>query len=119
MELWNQLINSITCGNQKWVGAIPAFTPRAIEIKLLEGSIEFRGRNLIIEIPANTIIKDARAWVKKYLIEASEELGEGLNTSKGIKAIKFISNPNHAINHDEEEIDTLVLNIKTKIKQMW
>jgi len=33
---WAQSINSITWGNQKWVGAIPIFTPKAIEINLLE-----------------------------------------------------------------------------------
>jgi len=31
---WVQLINSITWGNQKWVGAIPIFTPKEIVIKL-------------------------------------------------------------------------------------
>jgi len=60
IKLWNQLINSITWGNQKWVGAIPAFTPKDIEIKLLEKSIELIGRNLSTEIPAKTISKDAR-----------------------------------------------------------
>jgi hypothetical protein len=29
-----QLISSITWGNQKWVGAIPDFTPRAVVINL-------------------------------------------------------------------------------------
>jgi hypothetical protein len=29
---WAQLINSITCGNQRWVGAIPAFAAIAIKI---------------------------------------------------------------------------------------
>jgi len=61
IALWNQLINSMTWGNQKWVGAIPAFTPREMEIILLSDSIEFSGDMLVIKSPKNTITKEARA----------------------------------------------------------
>jgi hypothetical protein len=61
------------------------------------------------------ITNEAKACVRKYLIEASEDEGEGENIKMGIKAIRFISNPNQATNQDDEETETPVLNIKIKI----
>lgn len=119
MALWNQLINSIAWGNQKWVGAIPAFTPKAREIKLLKESKELREENFNEKSPVKMITNEAKACVRKYLIEASEDEGEGENIKMGIKAIRFISNPNQATNQDDEETETPVLNIKIKISLRW
>jgi len=48
---------------------------------------------------------DARAWTRKYFIEASEEnIFLGLEI-KGTNLIRLISNPIHVPNHDEEEIE--------------
>jgi hypothetical protein len=74
---WVQLINSITWGNQKWVGAIPIFTPRATEINLLKEDITILDV-ILIKIKPDKIIKiDARAWVIKYLIDASDLEDDG------------------------------------------
>lgn len=55
------------------------------------------------------------AWIKKYLIAASLLflLFSKLIT-KGIKDIKFTSNPIHIPNKDEEEIEIKVPNTKKK-----
>lgn len=50
----------------------------------------------------NKITIEAVAWMKKYLIIISDEIFLEENI-KGIKAIRFISSPIHAVNHDEEE----------------
>jgi hypothetical protein len=57
-------------------------------------------------------IIDAKAWVRKYLIEASEVEGFGLNKIRGTKLIKLISRPTQAKIHEEEHITSIVLRIK-------
>lgn len=71
---WNQSEHSITCGNQKWRGATPAFISTAKRI------IELMIEALNLSIPLKDIaiaekIKrtEAIAWAKKYLIEASTD----------------------------------------------
>lgn len=49
------------------------------------------------------IIIEARAWAIKYLIADSEANGFNWVTRRGIRLIKLISNPNQAVNHEEEE----------------
>ena len=116
---WIQLINSITWGNQKWVGAIPDFTPRAIRIKLLKELILLKGENLKVEILAKIKMDEASACVRKYLIDASEIAGEERIKMIGIKDIKLISKANHEISHEDEEKTIEVLIIKIKIRRKW
>jgi len=62
----------------------------------------------------NKKIEEARAWVKKYFKEASEENKFLLSFIKGIKDNKLISNPIHILNQDVEEIEIKVPNIIVK-----
>lgn len=68
----------------------------------------------IIEI--NKKIKEANAWVKKYLIADSLENKFLLSIMRGINDNKLISNPIHILSQDEEEITIIVPNIKVAIK---
>lgn len=58
-------------------------------------------KNIIIE---NNKTLEAKAWVKKYFNEASDENKLFDFIVKGIKDNKLISRPIHTLNHDEEEI---------------
>ena len=61
MDPWNQLINSITCGNQKCVGDIPNLIARAIEINLLVDSKLLKDSIFKILREEKMIISEARA----------------------------------------------------------
>lgn len=67
--------------------------------------------NKIIE---NKKIEEAKACVKKYFKEASEENKFFLSIIKGIKDNKLISSPIHMLNHEVEEIVIKVPNIIVK-----
>jgi hypothetical protein len=111
---WVQLISSITWGNQKWVGAIPALIPSEIEIKLLWGETRFVEENLARVRPEKMITTEARAWVIKYLIAASDLDGVGDTIRNGMKDIKLISKANQTITQEEDEQATRVLPIKVE-----
>lgn len=69
------------------------------------------------KITPNNKIEEAKACVKKYFKEASEENKLFVFIIKGIKDNKLISNPIHAPNHEVEEIvikDPLIKVIKNK-----
>lgn len=52
------------------------------------------------------IIKaEPKAWIRKYLRDASEEYWFLLVEIKGINAIRFNSNPHHAPNQESDDID--------------
>jgi len=53
----------------------------------------------------NKKIDDAKAWVKKYFREDSEEKRFFEFIINGIKESKLISNPIHTLNQDVEEIE--------------
>lgn len=53
-------------------------------------------------------IVEARAWIKKYLIAASERKGQSLVVIRGMKESRFNSSPNQAPNQEVEEIDNTV-----------
>lgn len=57
-------------------------------------------------------ILDAKAWIKKYFKEASEEYRLLIFIIKGINDNKLISNPIQILNHEEEEILIIVPKIK-------
>lgn len=96
---WGHIIPSITCGNHKWKGAAPIFKIKASKIK-----IKAIFWNIIIKQLLMIIIDDPRAWIRKYLIAASEIVFSGLDEIKGINDIKFNSKPTQAVNQDVEEI---------------
>lgn len=71
-------------------------------------------KNNIIE---NKKIEDAKAWVKKYFNEDSEEKRFFEFIIKGIKDNKLISKPIHTLNQDVEEIEIKdpIIKVKKKI----
>ena len=64
-------------------------------------------------------IKDAIAWVKKYLIAASVEFRDSLISIRGTILIKLISKPNHAVNHEFAETAINVPEIKVIKNNIW
>jgi hypothetical protein len=108
---WNHEMNSIIWGNQKWNGAIPAFIERAIVIKIPDRLIAIlRWKNIRREV--KMIIREAIAWVRKYLIAASVVGGFNLLRRRGINLIRLISRPSQAVNHEEEDTVKMVPAIK-------
>jgi len=73
------------------------------------------GINLVIKIPPIIRITEASAWTKKYLIEASELDGEGYSIIIGMNTIKLISNLNHAISQEDDEVAISVLKIRINV----
>ena len=109
----------MTWGSQKWRGAAPIFIPIPtikkvclISIKLLELLKKIKDADIIIII-------DARAWVIKYLILASEEDGLILLIIRGISLIRLISKPNQHENHEEDEIAIKVPVIKVDVYKLF
>lgn len=109
---------SITIGNQKWKGAIPVFNIKAeAKIILILAMLKFifhsiKNENKIIE---NNKILEAKAWVRKYFKEASEENKLFNFIVKGTKDNKLISKPIHTLNQDEEE--TLIIVPKNNVNK--
>lgn len=64
--------------------------------------------NININKILNKKIVEAKAWVKKYFNDASEENKFFEPIIKGIKDNKLISSPIHILNHDDEEIEIRV-----------
>lgn len=61
-------------------------------------------------------IKEAKDWVKKYLIADSVEIKFLVLIIKGIKDKRLSSSPIHIPNHEEEEMEINVPNIKVHKK---
>lgn len=62
----------------------------------------------------NKKMEEARAWIKKYFRDDSEENKFFVPIIKGIKDNKLISNPIHILNQEEEEIEIRVPKIIEK-----
>lgn len=107
---------SITLGSQKWNGAAPVFINIVEEIKTIVNFSKLGAKliknKLIIIVNKNTA--EAKAWIKKYLREDSEENKFFDLIIKGIKDNKLISNPIHILNQEFAEI---VINVP-EIKEM-
>lgn len=75
IKQFNQFKPSITSGNQKWNGAIPIFVSKAeLNIIIIELSIFFSTKKLLdIKIKEKSKITEAKAWVKKYFRDLSDE----------------------------------------------
>jgi len=103
---------SITIGNQKWKGAIPVFIikedAKIILIFELKFNIIFHSIKKENKIIENNRILDARAWVRKYFSDASEENKLFNFIVKGIKDNKLISKPIQTLNQDDELILIIV-----------
>jgi len=116
---WDHSAYSITWGNQKWKGATPAFIVREIVRSNLASGIKFIKAEAWVNRLMKIIIKDAIAWIKKYLMAISMDWDISLLMSKGVKLIKLISSPTHAITQEEEEQARIVPNIRLRIKINW
>lgn len=90
-----QEIMDITEGNQKWHGGIPNLVTKP-KISSIYIKSELHIKWLLIKkvIDPNKISLEPKAWARKYFIEASVSLNLFEEDNKGIKDIKFNSNPN-------------------------
>ena len=75
IKQFNQFNPSITSGNQKWNGAIPILVNKAeFKINIIVLSIFFIIKNLLeSKISENKRIREAKAWVRKYFRDLSDE----------------------------------------------
>ena len=85
-------------GNQKWKGAAPSLSNKAVIIK---GEIEkdkdkYKHLDMIIKV-------DPKAWIRKYFNAVSEYKGFILIKIRGINDKRLISKPIHIPNQEEEE----------------
>ena len=62
---------------------------------------------------------EARAWIIKYLIEASVELIVGLDIKRGMNEIRLNSNPAQIENQASEDKTKKVLKIRFIMKKDW
>jgi len=113
-----QLVYSITWGNQKWKGAIPAFIESA-RVKTTEYGLKsnFVGARSIKVI--RIIITEAIAWLRKYLMALSLDFWLDLIIRMGMNLIRLISNPIQARSHEEEEQARKVPEITPLKKINW
>jgi len=86
---------------------------------ILIKKLEFIFWNIINKIIIeNNKTLDARACVRKYFKEASDENKLLDFIVKGIKDNKLISKPIHTLNHEEDEILIIVLKNKVNINNI-
>lgn len=81
-------------------------------IILLNFIIKFKG-NIDNKIIKNNKILEAKAWVKKYFRDASEEYKLFIFIIKGINDKRLISNPIQTLNQEDEQI--LIIVPKNKV----
>lgn len=102
----------MTEGSQKWSGAAPIFNRRARVIRVLGETGEIRR----VIAPAINVA-DPVAWIRKYLIAASEDSEFGLNKIRGIKDITFNSRPSHLVNQVGAEIAIIAPRVKVPLNK--
>lgn len=97
---------SITLGSQKWKGAAPIFSSKLDEINKVNLPVKsvFAFKNILKTIKENNNVLDAKAWIKKYFKEDSEENKFFFIIIKGIKERRLISNPIHSLSQEVDEI---------------
>lgn len=110
IKLLNQFNPSITSGNQKWKGAAPIFVNNAELVIIIKYWFKLKKKDEFIDIIIilNKINIEAKVWVKKYLIDASEEYIFLYIENNGITEIILISNPIHIPSQEYEEIEIKV-----------
>jgi hypothetical protein len=96
-----------TAGNQKWKGAAPNLINKDVAkshlgVKYIYQSPTYPSR--IINSSESNSSREEKACTKKYLIQLSTLVNMPRLKIKGIKLIKFTSNPTHAPNQLGEEI---------------
>src|SRR5271156_2941770 len=96
-------ILEITWGNQKWKGAAPIFREIAAMTSKLKWRVWDWGWKEEVQMAEKISATEARAWGKKYLIEASVALKLILWRIRGIRLIKLISRPSQQINQELDE----------------
>lgn len=102
--------DSATVKSQLWKGA----APNLIDNPKNKNKIQIlTGPNKLISSPKINKT-EARVWVKKYLIAASDVSLFFLIKSRGIKAKVFNSKPTHLINKEGE--DKIIVTLKTILK---
>jgi len=111
---WSHWSPSITLGNQKWKGAAPAFNNKAT-VK----SVVARSPDDIIKDADIIIIEEPKAWIKKYFKAASEEYWLFLEEISGINDKRLSSSPIQAPNQEEEEMESVVPNIRVEKNKIW
>lgn len=106
-------------GNQKWNGADPIFINIEelikIEIKLFISKLL---DIIILKIIQNKKLIEAIDWVKKYFKDASEDIKLLDLEIRGINLIKLISKPIQAPNHELDEIEIKVLDMRINMKNI-
>lgn len=111
------LKDSTILGTQAWKGAAPNLIKIATKNKKLTKSLKpfSKGDNTKLKRK----ITEAKAWVKKYLIEESLKPLELFKSKRGIKARVLTSRPTqHKIKEEEEETNIKLKKIATKNKKL-
>lgn len=118
INAWIHSRLTITWGNQKCSGAIPAFMSKEAVNKISVLSKEINSWIKVFAEAVKIIKIEAIACAIKYLILASEDSEESLLSIRGIILIKLISKPTQQVNHelaDTAVIEPLIRRIKNKI----
>lgn len=115
----NQFSLLIISGNQKCRGGIPVFNTREKKIKLSSDSIVISLDNVKLAVALMINKIEPKAWIKKYLIEASVRGLFNLISIRGIILIILISSPNQAVNQELEETATAVPNKRVTKNKHW
>jgi len=113
---WGQCKLFMIFGNQKCRGGIPAFITKEIKIKSSRDSILIDIEEERIRFTLMIRKVEARAWIKKYLIEASTRGFLTLMSIRGVILIRLISRPSHLVNQELADTATKVPKIKVEIK---
>lgn len=121
LSFWNvsktnkipQVKGSTILGTQAWKGAAPSLINRATRNNSLETWPSRLKRGEITKL--NRRATEARAWVRKYLIETSLSPLEFLLNRRGTKARVLISNPTqHKTKEDEEKTNNILKKMMEK-----
>lgn len=102
------LIPSTNLKTHWWKGALPILIANAIIIII---SVFF----ILNNINDTKIKMDLVAWIKKYLIEASDLYFLFLLSIRGIKASRFISKPTQTKNQELLDNTHRILKIRSKL----
>ena len=116
---WVQFKKFEIWGNQKWKGAKPPLRLKAETIKISVTSKIRISVKKKLTVKAKIKTMEAKAWAKKYLIEASVKFLFNLIRIRGIILIKLISNPNQQVNQEFEEIAIIVPKIRDEKNIKW
>jgi len=97
---WGQCKHCIMFGNQKCRGGIPAFISREKKIKISNVSILIARDDSMIRLTLIISMVEAKAWIRKYLIEASTSILLTLISIRGVILIRLISSPSQLVNQE-------------------